>query len=280
MTEGRAPGRFGSRRGAALVSALGVALVLAVLAAATARIAAVAGFEARRERAQLHADAALESAMILALARISERDPEAAPVRYGEAFSVETPHGRIEAVLASPAGRLDLNAASPAALAAVLAAAGAPHERTAALTAAILERRSGASLTEAMRGPFASVDELQDLPGMDAALHACLQGVLTVASGARTPDLRLAPPWLHAALTGAAPPAADPLPAAAAAGSLYEITLRETHDGRLRYRAWALARLTGDPADPVWLHAWRLEADGDAGEPCPPPAGLRYEAAP
>lgn len=266
------------RRGAALLSALVLSLVLAgLLVLFLSRIYA-AGTETARARDTLLAEARLETALFETLRSLAAE--AASEIRYDEAFASPADPG-VEIVIVSHDGRIDLNAASPFLLASVFEAAGRSPEEAAALGDAIadwrdsddLTRLNGAEARDYARAgragpanrPFERLEEVAGVLGMDADLAACLVSISTVSTGRMTPDLSLVPAWLADAL-GIVQTTRPRV--SLTAGTLYEIHLRETDRPSPR-RLVALVRPTGDIRRPLLIHDWRIEADTAVSPACP-----------
>ena len=119
----------------------------------------------------------------------------------------------------SESGKVDLNAATPDVLASLFRAAGVDPVRAATLSQAVIDWRSfaisqqqGAQRTAAYtaagrdygprNGPFASVEELQMVLGMDPGLYETIAPDVTIWSGRSSPDATTAPLLALASLPG------------------------------------------------------------------------------
>jgi general secretion pathway protein K len=124
----------------------------------------------------------------------------------------------LEIRVSNEVSRIDLNKASRNLLEALLAAVGLEQDRAGAVADAIVDWRDADDLTGlngaedsdyadagrsygAKDGPFDSVEELQEVLGMDPGLYRALAPALTV-SGRAEPDQGFAPPLVQAALQG------------------------------------------------------------------------------
>lgn len=276
-----------ARRGAALISALAVALTLAGFTILILRSASEARFHTRRATESLQAEAALETVFAELLLRLDPGHTGEIPIRYGEAVTVETTRGPVEAVITSPSGRVDLNTASPFLLSAIARAAGMEDADAAALGDAIADWRDGDDLTHlngaerddyiraGLEGPanrpFRSVAELRGVLGMEEALFNCMMTQVTIATGSASPDLAHASPWLKAALGLNDAPVSQP-PLRLVPGEIYQMDLREMDGRRFAYSMRILFRPSGDPAQPLWIHQRVFETarEAEAVDPCLP----------
>jgi general secretion pathway protein K len=124
----------------------------------------------------------------------------------------------LEIRVSNEASRIDLNKASRNLLQALFVAVGLEQDRAGAIADAIVDWRDADDLTSlngaedgdyanagrsygAKDGPFDSVEELQEVLGMDPDLYRAVAPALTV-SGRAVPDSEFAPPLVQAALQG------------------------------------------------------------------------------
>lgn len=184
--------------------------------------------------------------------------------------------------------RIDLNQADPQVLAALIEAVGVSEEDATRLADAIADWRDEDDLRllngaedgdyedagrplGAKDAPFSTVEELQQVLGMEPMLYLRLAPELTVDSGDQSPDRQLASPAVLAALDGVTLEEAERLvqerdsplfegsqgpQAINRGGPLYRIQVRELGGGRGGRSLEALVELL--PAeDPPYLVRWR-----------------------
>lgn len=179
----------------------------------------------------------------------------------------------IELRITDEAGKVDLNQAEPALLAALLRTLAVEPSRAAVLATAIVDHRTprdgsaadaGTRVAAARR--FVVIDELQQLPGIDATLYQALRPLVTV-HGRAQPEPRVAPaPVLQAlGLDAAAAVAAreagiSGVDGAQAAGSgLYAID-SVVRDVRPAAAIHALVRLQPDAVAAYTVVRWEQGA--------------------
>lgn len=220
-------------RGIALISVLWVGVVLGALAAAVLALGRGDLDLARSQRVQAEAELAADSAARTALYALLNRADSAFAAdgsvagwrRAGAGTAVEL---RVE--ITSEHGRLDLNRAGPDLLAALLAEAGAEAGEAGELAAAIADYTddddfvtpggaegpdyAAAGLPGPKDAPFEDEAELLGVLGMTPKLYRRMADAVTVHSARPAPRDGQEHPLLRAAMTGVAPGAPAPLPAA------------------------------------------------------------------
>jgi len=253
-------------RGFAIVAVVWSVALLSVMAldvlAAARREAGTA--EASLGRAQLDAAADAGVALTLHALLAGERARPDTLMFDGIALSV---------VVEEESGKLDLNASSPRLLRQLFEALDVPSARAEALVAAIEDwrdqdeiprPRGGAEAPEYRRagrgvpprnGVFHAVEELAEVQGFAPELVARAAPALTVYTRAPQPDRARAGPLVLQALGGPAGRPALELRPETAAGRVVTIrVLAQRGGGRLE--RVAVARLTGNPREPVFLQGW------------------------
>jgi general secretion pathway protein K len=203
---------------------------------------------------------------------------------------------RVAIAIADESGKIDLNLAPPDLLAGLFEAAGAAHETAALLACNVLDRRgdNGAGCPQAAPHAgrrFAVIEELAQLPGLGERLYDRVAPYVTVATGASAIDPRVAPRAVLMAIPGATAGLVDAflesralwhdlgdadanlIPAAApylmaSPGRDYTIGATATSADGARDRAELQVRLTGRPAQPYQVIAWRTPP-ADRGTPPP-----------
>ena len=210
----RSPGE-GGQRGLALVIVLWILTLLTLMAGsfATTMRRETSVSTALKDNAQ--AQAAAESGIMLAEFMLSQTDVEPPWQVDGTIYSVPRADGEIRLRLFSEAGKVDINSASPVQLAAVLGSISADRRQQQQLLNAILDwrdedddtRTHGAEkrqyrLAGLAYGPsntaFQSLQELQLVLGMDAAMFSQIEPWITVYSGSEQVDYDAAAPELLA----------------------------------------------------------------------------------
>ncbi|MBS0383468.1 MAG: general secretion pathway protein GspK [Proteobacteria bacterium] len=192
-------------RGAALLLVLWATLLLAALlvgvAASSRSHVEAALYGSERVRAELAAEAGLAHAV----AGLRAPDLASQWVPDGRPYTFAFDGAKVTVAVVDVSGMLDLNASPPSLLHGLFEAAGVGPARAAALAAAVVDWRGGtlqAAGGGPAHGPFRAIDQLAQLPGMDAVLFAGLQRAVTVYSGRNLPDPSYAGPLVLAALRG------------------------------------------------------------------------------
>lgn len=201
-------------RGTALLLVLWVTVLLAALligvAASSRSQSEAALYGAERVRAEYAAEAGLAHA--IAGLRVPDIRDHWAP--DGRPYTFAFGGAKVTVAVVDVSGLIDLNAASTDILQRLFTTAGADRARAALLADAIADWRGGtlgrsgnaASIVARRRpgtgigagqphGPFRNIDQLSQLPGMDADLFARIANTVTVFSGRNFPDASYAG-WL------------------------------------------------------------------------------------
>lgn len=204
-------------------------------------------------------------------------------------------------------GKIDINTAAPSLLSGLFISSGINRPVAEALVDAILDWRDADSLRRlhgaekedyaaAGRhyGPanadFESIDELQQVMGMNNSLFARIEPFLTVYSGQPGINTAMAPREVLLAFPGSSSEQVDvflrqrqtlleqglpspPFPLAQelssqATGSAYGIQVDVVLSDNARFIRRAVVRMAGNLADPVTVVAWRAPS-GVGGEPVP-----------
>ncbi|WP_394692393.1 general secretion pathway protein GspK [Hyphobacterium sp.] len=273
------------RRGAALISALGISLTIAGIAIMMIRLSSDTAYEERQATERLLARAALDTAFAQTVFELGGDQPRSQPRILSEPFMVETDRGPVQIILTSPMARIDLNTASPFVLATLLEAAGAEGDDANAIADAIadwrdaddLVRLNGAEENEyrsaGLEGPanavFRNVEEMRDVLGVTPELADCLIQHLTIASGQSAPQLDSASPWLQAAFGYTDQSAENSAPLQLSTGGVYEMTLIEQRDTGWAFEMFVIFRLSGDNSDPIWIHEHEFRAHAAPIDACP-----------
>jgi general secretion pathway protein K len=274
-------------RGSIAILALwGIALIfilIAPVAFATRGEVQIAKNALAESRARLAAEAGTQFGLLRLLRQHDSGDAtfDGAPEAWQQGST------KVSIAIADEAGKIDLNVAPLEFLSGLFEAAGTPHEAAMLLACNVLDRRgdSGVGCPESdvphAGRRFAVPEELAELPGIDDRLYDRVADYVTVASGASAIDPRVAPRVVLMAIPGATEDLVDAfletramsrdlgvtdaglIPAAAATfvmaspGRDFTIAAIATTADGARYRAELQVRLTGRPAQPYQVVAWR-----------------------
>jgi general secretion pathway protein K len=208
------------QRGVALLVVLWACTLLAILLGGYAALSRTEAMQARYQFAQTQAHYAAEAGLNRAI--YSLQAPDQRWIADGRAYPLQWEGAKVTVNVTDEAGKVDLNTASPEVLNGLLHAIGLADAPAQALSDAIVQWRSPpiskdqldqrAALYHAAgrsygprNGPFASIEEVQLVLGMDSALYARLAPVLTIWSGRNTPDLSSASTLVLSGLPGMTP---------------------------------------------------------------------------
>ncbi len=206
-------------RGVALFAVLWVILVISILSVGISRetrtTARIAGNEMNSAQAQAAANAGLEWMTFWLSERLRGGTPQGLsavgwtpitplPVRAdGRQYAWTFGDARVTLTVQAESGKLDLNRARPEILVAALSQL-VPAQASALSTEILVirrQRRQGQSIAWRLDDrPFARTSDLATLPSMTPALYARLSPLVTVWSGAESPDPLVAPGDLFDAL--------------------------------------------------------------------------------
>lgn len=214
----RAFSRRPRERGVALLAVFWTLVLLSVIAASLARTGRGEARLAAAQASAAQARALAEAGVEIAILRLHEPD---ATLRWrpgGEPRRLALAGGAVEIRISGERGRIDLNAADGALLAQLFQAAGVDAPAANALADAVqdyrdadgLRRLNGAERREyegaghpgPADAPFAGIDELRRVLGVDPALFDRVAPALTVHSGAPSPSLAVAPELVLRAASG------------------------------------------------------------------------------
>jgi general secretion pathway protein K len=207
--------------------------LLAILVGGFASIARVEALQTRFTLSQQRARYAAEAGIMRAIVLIQARRQQALLVEMGgaplvggaipgdgRALAFDFDRVHVAVGMLNETGKVDINTAEPRALKALFTAAGSPEARADELTRQVLEWRGptmaagsedGAQVAAALaatmdpsrkRRAFVAIEELQALPGMDAALYSTLEPAITIWSGQSAPQPDFAPTLAMAAVRG------------------------------------------------------------------------------
>jgi general secretion pathway protein K len=193
------------QRGVALLLVLWACALLAIVLGGYALLARTEGLQARHLLAQTQARYAAEAGLARAEYALRDSDLHHRWVADGRSYDFAFNGARVRVQVTAEDGKVDLNTAAPGVLTGLFRAAGVDASRAASLAAAVKDwrdaddaaRANGAEAAQyrsagrdygPRNGPFASIEELQQVLGMDAVLYARLAPSLTVWSGRSLPN--------------------------------------------------------------------------------------------
>jgi general secretion pathway protein K len=207
------------QHGVALLIVLWACTLLAIMLGGFAMLSRSEGLQARYQFTQTQAHYAAEAGVMRAIDGLMAPTPELRWVADGRNYPFAFAGATVNIAITDEDGKVDLNAASGDILDAFFRGAGLPEQRAIAMSAAVQDWRSfgdQASLNGAKapaykaagraygprNGPFATVEELQMVLGMDPALYATVAPAVTIWSGRERPNPDHAPPLALASLPG------------------------------------------------------------------------------
>lgn len=208
-----------AQRGVALLVVLWACTLLAILLGGYAVLARSEGMQASYQFQQTQAHYAAEAGVMRAVYALLAPNMADHWIADGRSYPFRFDGAMVAVTITDEAGKVDLNAASPTVLSNLFHAAGADPAHAAALAQAVVDWRSflltpeqgtqrRAAYLAAGRdygprnGPFASIEELQMVLGMDPALYAAVAPDVTIWSGRPSPDPATAPLLALASLPG------------------------------------------------------------------------------
>ncbi|MFC5741422.1 general secretion pathway protein GspK [Dyella tabacisoli] len=219
------------QRGVALLVVLWACTLLAILLGGYAMLARTEAMQARYQFAQTQAHYAAEAGVMRAIYGLQDTQQQNRWVPDGRVYPFKYEEADVKVTIIDEGGKVDLNAANPNVLQGLFHAAGLPDAQAQELAGRVVEWRSfglgprGAGQQDAAyatagrdygprKGPFASIEELQLVLGMNQALYRTVAPVVTLWSGRDSPDVATAPLLALAAIPGMDPNQANALYAA------------------------------------------------------------------
>ena len=212
------------QRGVALLVVLWACTLLAIVLGGYAMLARNEGLQARYQFSQLRAHYAAEAGMTRAIYALLDPTPGVRWVPDGREYPFQFEDAKVGLRVVDESGKVDINAASPDVLKALFKAAGMNDGPANELAARVVEWRSfgrpgdlnnNAAYVAAGRdygprhGPFASLEELQMVLGMEPGIYRKLVGQITIWSGRNAPDPNYAPALAMQAIPGMTPEQAN-----------------------------------------------------------------------
>lgn len=207
------------QRGVALILVLWACALMAIVLGGFAVLARSEGLQTRYQYAHTRARYAAEAGLARAVLALRATDPKQRWVADGRPYTFRFAGAAITVKVTAEDGKLDLNTATPQVLEHFLRASGVKRDKAHDLAAAIADwrdadhtvRPGGAEAGRYRRtghgygprnGPFASIEELQLVLGMNARLYVKLAPRITIWSGRNLPNPAHAPVSVLAALPG------------------------------------------------------------------------------
>lgn len=224
----------GGQRGVALLVVLWACTLLAIMVGGYAMLARTEGLQARFQFAQTQAHYAAEAGLMRAIYALQDPQLQQRWMPDGRVYPLDFDGAKVNVSIVSENGKVDLNAASPDVLQNLFKAAGMSDGDAQTLTRNVVDWRTfsatmpsnvpNAGYAQAGRdygprhGPFATVEELQMVLGMQPTVYRAVASQVTLWSGRQSPDPSTAPPLALAAVPGMTPQQAQALVAARSAG--------------------------------------------------------------
>jgi general secretion pathway protein K len=197
--------RTARTRGFILIAVLWVLIALSVMAGGMTGDARVDVALARNHQTVAQAEALADAGIYRGIVELLQTSPER-PVRIdGSAYAFTLGGTDIRFAIQDEGGLVDLNMANEELIGSLLVYQGLAEDAVATLVSAIADYRDPDSVRragDAGDGPFDSVEELHQVPGMTTELYDRIAPLLTVHSGLRGIDPEIAPFQVLAALPG------------------------------------------------------------------------------
>lgn len=241
-----------SDQGSALISALGLSSVAALLAILAIQLVLNQAYDGRQAENRYRAETGFETAYGEMFRQLAHTN---GTVWLGERVELASLAGEPSVTVYSAEGMLDINAAS-----------------TLILDMLVREIEQGLAVEAGnASGANFSTDPAETLAAARAALAlddpawACLSGLVTVSSAARSPDFRAGPETLQRLLYPDQDGAPQALPLSPGAGDLFILDIA-AGEGGTPLRKRVLVRLTGSPSQPFLIQGWLDGYDPQACE--------------
>lgn len=222
MRTDRRPFRAAPPRGIALVLVLWVVALLVILLGGFVVLARTENLQTRHLFDGTRARYAAESGLAYAALELRRVNPELRWVPDGRSYAFEFEGAKVEVAITDESGKVDINGADEQVLAALLRVVGADEQRAAQIADAALDFRdpddlirpngaedreyeaAGLPYTPSNRN-FGTVEELQQVLGMDYELYRLLEPHITVYARASRPNPAFASATVLQALPGMTP---------------------------------------------------------------------------
>ena len=230
-------GSLRKQRGMALLLVLWGCTLLAILLGGYAMMARTEALQAHYEDNQTRAHYSAPAGLMRAINGLQDPQTTQRWVADGRVYPFAYAGASVAVSIIDESGKIDINSASAPVLEQLFRVGGATAERAHALAQAVMDWRSfglgseqqqtqthaytAAGLDYGPRhGPFASIEELQLVLGMDPLLYRTLAPVLTIWSGRDSPNPSTAPLLALQAIPGMDPAHAAQLIATRVNGQL------------------------------------------------------------
>ncbi|RDI98695.1 general secretion pathway protein GspK [Dyella solisilvae] len=282
------------QQGVALLVVMWACTLLAILLGGYAMLARTEGLQARYLFAQTQAHYAAEAGLMRAIYALQDPQLQQRWTPDGRIYPFAFDGAKVNVSIVDEGGKVDLNAATPEVLQQLFRAAGMADNAAQSVAQNVVDWRSfamappgtvpNAAYAQAGKdygprhGPFATIEELQMVLGMDPAVYRAVASQVTLWSGRQSPNPATAPPLALAAIPGMtsaqvqaqlaarqAGPASQGIPGLAVAqGVTHSIRAEATLADGTRAIVRATVRLQGlrAGAPPYAVLRWQ-EGDGE-----------------
>lgn len=223
----RAMAGFARQRGIALVMVLWMSILLAVLVASFSIAARTETLMARNMLDTITARYAAEAGLHYAVFQLRMPDPTQRWVGDGRSYEFDFEGTLVNVEVIDESGKIDVNAADTLALITLFEGAGRNREEAEILASRVIDWRDpddlltepggaekddyeSAGLSYGSRDqPFQTVDEIQQVMGMDYETYLSIEPLITIYSGRTEPNWAYAPREVLLALVPGDPAAID-----------------------------------------------------------------------
>jgi general secretion pathway protein K len=199
-----------TQRGVALLLVMWACTLLAILLGGYAALARTEGLQSTYQFQQARAHYAAEAGLMRAIYAMQAPNMNDRWIADGRIYPFAFEDSKVAVSIISENGKVDINAATPDIIANLFVAAGMDPNHAGDLAQSVIDWRSfamspqqvaqrKAAYTAAGRdygprnGPFASLDELQMVLGMNPVLYETIAPYITIWSGRTSPDPNTAP---------------------------------------------------------------------------------------
>lgn len=218
--------------GFALIAVLWFLILLAFLASSYSGSTRTGAYLSRNLEQNVQAEALADAGIHRVLWELLQFDSDRPLRTDGTVYEWAFGDGRVRFAVQNEAGKIDLNAASEDLLQRLFVVVGADEAHARELAETIADFRDSdddrrvhgaeafdyraAGFPGPKNAPLQSIDEVQQVPGMSAAIFARIRPLITVYTGMAEPDVTVAPAAVRAAMQGATADFAEPGGASAA----------------------------------------------------------------
>lgn len=208
-----------NQRGVALLLVMWACTLLAILLGGYAVLARTEGLQSSFQFQQTRAHYAAEAGIMRAIYALQAPNMADRWIADGRIYPFAFEDSKIGVSVIAESGKVDLNAATPDILTNLFVATGVDANHASAIAQAVVNWRTfsmspqqaaqrTAAYTAAGRdygprnGPFASVEELQMVLGVDPPIYSAVAPYVTIWSGRTSPDPNTAPLLVLASIPG------------------------------------------------------------------------------